>query len=63
MRGVSKQNAIKRARLKFIKISSFQNKAFASEWPKMRDRRLATKVNVRDGKLQINTMLKAKLIK
>jgi hypothetical protein len=35
MRGVSKQNDIKRARLKLIKISTFQNKAFASKWPKM----------------------------
>jgi hypothetical protein len=43
MRGASKKNAIKRARLKLIKISSFQNKAFASKRPKMRDRRLLTK--------------------
>jgi hypothetical protein len=46
MRDVSKENAIKRARLKLIKIATFQNKAFASKWPKLRDRRLVTKANV-----------------
>jgi hypothetical protein len=49
MRGVSKQNVIKRARLKLIKIATFQNKIFASKRPKMRDRRLATKANLKGG--------------
>jgi hypothetical protein len=52
MRGVSKQNAIKRARIKFIKISVFQNKAFASKWPKMRNRRLMTKVKLKGSQVQ-----------
>jgi hypothetical protein len=50
--GVSKQNAIKRARLKFIKISIFHNKAFASKWPKMRDRRLTTKAKLKGSQVQ-----------
>jgi hypothetical protein len=49
---VSKQNAIKRARLKLIKISTFQNKAFASKRPEVRDRRLATKVKLKGGQMQ-----------
>jgi hypothetical protein len=49
MRGVSKQNAIKRARLKLIKIATFQNKAFASKGPKVRDRGLATKAKLKGG--------------
>jgi hypothetical protein len=52
MRGVSKQNAIKRARLKLTKISTFQNKAFASKWSKMRDRRLVTKAKVKGSQVQ-----------
>jgi hypothetical protein len=52
MRGVSKQNAIKRARLKLIKISTFLNKAFASKRPKVRDRRLATKAKLKGGQIQ-----------
>jgi hypothetical protein len=52
MRGVSKQNAIKRSRLKFIKISMFQNKAFASKRPKMRDRMLTTKAKLKGSQIQ-----------
>jgi hypothetical protein len=52
MRGVSKQNAIKRVRLKLIKISMFQNKAFASKRPEVRDKRLATKVKLKGGQMQ-----------
>jgi hypothetical protein len=52
MRGVSKQNAIKGARLKLIKIATFQNKAFASKRPKVRDRRLVTKVKLKGGQMQ-----------
>jgi hypothetical protein len=51
MRGVSKQNAIKRARLKLIKIFMFQNKAFASKRPEVRDRRLATKARLKGGQM------------
>jgi hypothetical protein len=52
MRGVSKQNAIKRARLKLIMIVTFQNKAFASKWPKMRDRGLVTKAKLKGSQVQ-----------
>jgi hypothetical protein len=45
MRSIAKQDAIRRARIKLIKISMFQNKAFASKRPEMRDRRLASKAN------------------
>jgi hypothetical protein len=53
MRGVSKQNAIKGARLKLIKIATFQNKTIASKWPKVTDRRLATKVKLKGVKCKI----------
>jgi hypothetical protein len=52
MRGVSKQNVIKRARLKLIKISTFQNKAFASKRAEVRDRRIATKAKLKGGQMQ-----------
>jgi hypothetical protein len=52
MRGVSKQNAIKRARLKLIKFATFQNKAFASKRLEVRDRRLATKAKLKGGQMQ-----------
>jgi hypothetical protein len=51
MRGVPKQNAIKRVRLKLIKIAILQNKAFASKRPKMRDRRLATKAKLKGSQV------------
>jgi hypothetical protein len=53
MRGVSKQNAIKGARLKLIKIVPFQNKTFASKRPKMRDNRLATEAKLKGVKCRI----------
>jgi hypothetical protein len=52
MRGVSKQNAIKGARVKLIKIATFQNKAFTAKMPKVRDRRLATKAKLKGGQMQ-----------
>jgi hypothetical protein len=52
MWGVSKQNAIKGVRLKLIQIATFKNKAFASKMPEVRDRRLATKVNLKGGQMQ-----------
>jgi hypothetical protein len=52
MRGVSKQNAIKRARLKLVMISTFSNKAFASKRPEMRDRWLASKSKIKGGQMQ-----------
>jgi hypothetical protein len=52
MRGVSKKNAIKRVRHKLIKISMFQNKAFASKRPEVRDKRLVTKAKLKGGQMQ-----------
>jgi hypothetical protein len=52
MWGVSKQNIIKKARLKLIKIATFQNKAFASKRPKMRDRRLTIKAKLKGSQMQ-----------
>jgi hypothetical protein len=52
MRGVSEQNAIKRARLKLVKITTFQNKAFASKGPEVRDRILSTKSKLKEGQKQ-----------
>jgi hypothetical protein len=52
MRGISKQNAIKKVRLKLIKIATFQNKTFASKGPKVTDRRLATKAKLKGGQMQ-----------
>jgi hypothetical protein len=52
MRGVSKQNAIKRVRLKLIKIFMFQNKSLASKRLEVRDRRLATKAKLKGGQMQ-----------
>jgi hypothetical protein len=55
MKGVSKQNTIKRARLKLIKVATFQNKTFASKRPKMGDRRLATKAKLKVSQMQNQT--------
>jgi hypothetical protein len=52
MRGISKQDAIRRTRLKFSKISTFQNKALASKMSEMRDRRLSTKAKLKEGQMQ-----------
>jgi hypothetical protein len=52
MRGVSKQNAIKRTRLKFIKIATFQDKSFATKRPEMGNRRLLTKAELKMGQMQ-----------
>jgi hypothetical protein len=38
-------------RLKFIKISTFQNEELAYKMPEMRDRRLATKVKLKGGQV------------
>jgi hypothetical protein len=52
MWGVSKQDAIRRTRLKFIKISTFLNEELASKRPEMRDRRLSTKAKLKRGQMQ-----------
>jgi hypothetical protein len=51
MRGVSKQNVIRRTRLKFIKIAMFQNKALAIKRPEMRDIQLTSKVKLRGSQM------------
>jgi hypothetical protein len=52
MRGIAKPDAIGRARLKLIKIATFQNKALAFKRPEMRDRRLLTKMKLKGGEVQ-----------
>jgi hypothetical protein len=52
MRGIYKKDGIRRMRLKLIKISSFQDKALATKRPEMRDRRLASKVKLKEGQIQ-----------
>jgi hypothetical protein len=52
MMGVSKLYAIKRARLKLIKIATFQNKAFSSKGSKVRDGRLVNKAKLKEGQIQ-----------
>jgi hypothetical protein len=53
MRGISKQNVIRRMRIKFIQIATLQDKAHAIKRPEMRDRRLASKVKLKGGKYKI----------
>jgi hypothetical protein len=52
MRSIAKQDAIRRVRLKLIKIVMFQNKELASERTEMRDRRLSTKAKLKGGQMQ-----------
>jgi hypothetical protein len=52
MRSIAKQDAIRRMRLKLIKISMFQNKAFASKRPKMIDRGHANKAKLKGSQTQ-----------
>jgi hypothetical protein len=52
MWGISKQDAIRRTRPKFVKISMFQNKAFATKRTEMRDMRFASKVKFKGGQMQ-----------
>jgi hypothetical protein len=52
MSSIAKQDAIERARLKLIKIATFENKALASERPEMRDRRLSTKAKLKGCQMQ-----------
>jgi hypothetical protein len=47
MRGIVKQNAIRRTTLKLIQILIFQNKALATKRPEMRDGWLASKAKLK----------------
>jgi hypothetical protein len=49
---MSKQDAIRRMRLKLIQISMLQNKALATKRPKMRDRWLASKAKLQGAQKQ-----------
>jgi hypothetical protein len=52
MRDISKQDDIRRARLKLIKISTFQNKAHATKRPEMRDGWLTSKAKLKGSQIQ-----------
>jgi hypothetical protein len=51
MRLTTKQNAIKRTKLKFIQIAMLQDKALATKRPEMKDRRLASKAKLKGGQM------------
>jgi hypothetical protein len=52
MRCISKQDTIRRAKLKHIKIVTFQNKALETKCPKLRDRRLVSKAKLKGSQIQ-----------
>jgi hypothetical protein len=52
VRGICKQDAIKRTRLKLIQIATLQDKALATERPKMRDGWLVSKAKLKEGQMQ-----------
>jgi hypothetical protein len=52
MRCITKQNAIRGTRFKFVQISTLQDKAHATKRPEMRDERLASKAKLKWGQIQ-----------
>jgi hypothetical protein len=52
MRSIDKQNAIRRMKLKFIKITTFEDKALATKMPEMRDGWLASKAKLKGSQIQ-----------
>jgi hypothetical protein len=52
MRCITKQNAIRRMRLKFVKITTLQDKALVTKRHEMRDGRLASKAELKGGQIQ-----------
>jgi hypothetical protein len=52
MRDISNQDAIRSARLKFIKIAMSQDKALATKMPKVRDGRLVSKAKLKRSLIQ-----------
>jgi hypothetical protein len=52
MRGISKQDAIRRTRLKFVYIATLPDKALAANRLEMRDKRLASKTKLKGGQMQ-----------
>jgi hypothetical protein len=51
MRSIAKHDATRRATLKLIKVVMFQNKAFTTKRPKMKDKRLATKAKLKGSEI------------
>jgi hypothetical protein len=52
MRCISRQNAIRGMRLKFVQIITLQEKALATKRSEMRDGQLASKENLKGGQIQ-----------
>jgi hypothetical protein len=52
MRCITKKNAIKRTRLKFVQIATLQDKALVTKRPEMTDGRLASKAKLKGGQIQ-----------
>jgi hypothetical protein len=52
MRCTTKENAIRRTRLKFVQITTLQDKALEIKRTEMRDGRLASKVKLKGGQIQ-----------
>jgi hypothetical protein len=48
MRCITKQNIIRKMRLKFVQIVTLQDKALATKRPEMRDGRLASKAKLKE---------------
>jgi hypothetical protein len=51
MRGISKQDAIRTVRLKFMKIVTFQDKELVTKRPEMRDGWLASKAKLKGSQI------------
>jgi hypothetical protein len=52
MRGIAKQNAIRRTGLKLVQIARLEDKAHANKRPEMRDGWLASKAKLSGGQIQ-----------
>jgi hypothetical protein len=51
MRGIAKQNAIRRTGLKLVQIARLEDKAHANKRPEMRDGWLASKAKLSGGQI------------
>jgi hypothetical protein len=52
MRCITEQNTIRRTKLKFVLITTLQDKALATKRPEMRDEPLASKAKLKGGQIQ-----------
>jgi hypothetical protein len=52
MRRITKQNALRRMRLKFVQIATLQDKTIVTKRLEMRDRWLASKAKLKGGQIQ-----------